>query len=102
MTAEPPAAPSIDDPDLSHVSPRDNERLDELCAETRRTVLRSALIGYPFVAETPWQSEEAFHDFVGRWEEAGFEELVLFYPWDWQMPEGSAEPGLAERMLGKG
>jgi alkanesulfonate monooxygenase SsuD/methylene tetrahydromethanopterin reductase-like flavin-dependent oxidoreductase (luciferase family) len=80
---------------------RDNERLDELCAETGREVLRSALIGYPFVAETPWRSEEAFHDLVGRWEEAGFEELILFYPWEWGMPEGSVEPGLAERMLGK-
>lgn len=81
---------------------RNNERLDELCAETGRTVVRSALVGYPFIAETPWRSEEAWHDFVGRWEEAGFEELVLFYPWDWQMPEGSVEHGLPERMLGKG
>jgi alkanesulfonate monooxygenase SsuD/methylene tetrahydromethanopterin reductase-like flavin-dependent oxidoreductase (luciferase family) len=81
---------------------RDNERLDELCAVTGRTVLRSALIGYPFIAETPFRSEEAWHDFVGRWEEADFEELVLFYPWDWEMPEGSVEPGLAEHMLGKG
>ena len=81
---------------------RDNERLDELCAETGRTVYRSALIGYPFVAETPFRSEEAWQDFVGRWEDAGFEELVLYYPWDWRMPEGSVEPGLPERMLGKG
>ena len=81
---------------------RDNERLDEFCAETGRTVLRSALVGYPFIAETPFRSEEAWHDFVGRWEEAGFEELILYYPWDWRMPEGSVEPGLAERMLGKG
>jgi alkanesulfonate monooxygenase SsuD/methylene tetrahydromethanopterin reductase-like flavin-dependent oxidoreductase (luciferase family) len=81
---------------------RDNERLDELCAETGRTVLRSALIGHPFVAETPWRSEEAFHDFVGRWQEAGFEELILFYPPEWGMPDGSVELGLFERMLGKG
>jgi alkanesulfonate monooxygenase SsuD/methylene tetrahydromethanopterin reductase-like flavin-dependent oxidoreductase (luciferase family) len=81
---------------------RDNERLDEFCAETGRTVLRSALIGYPFVAETPWRSEQAFDEFVGRWADAGFEELVFFYPWDWRMPEGSVEPGLPERMLGKG
>jgi alkanesulfonate monooxygenase SsuD/methylene tetrahydromethanopterin reductase-like flavin-dependent oxidoreductase (luciferase family) len=81
---------------------RENERLDELCGETGRTVLRSALVGYPFIAETPWLSEEAFHDFVGRWEEAGFEELVLYYPWDWRMPEGSVEFGLPERMLAKG
>ncbi len=80
----------------------DNERLDELCADTGRTVLRSALIGYPFVGETPWRSEEAFHELVGRWDEAGFEELVFFYPPEWEMPEGSVEPGLFERMLGKG
>jgi hypothetical protein len=65
-------------------------------------VLRSALIGHPFVAETPWRSEEAFHDFVGRWQEAGFEELILFYPPEWGMPDGSVELGLFERMLGKG
>lgn len=81
---------------------RDNERLDELCAETARTVLRSALIGHAFVAETPWRSEQAFHEFVGRWEDAGFEELILYYPWELWMPEGSVEPGLADRMLGKG
>ena len=81
---------------------RDNERLDELCAETGRKVLRSALVGYPFIAETPFRSEGVWHDFVGRWEEAGFEELVLFYPWDWRMPSGNVEAGLPERMLGKG
>jgi len=81
---------------------RDNARLDELCAETGRTVSRSALVGYPFVAETPWRCEEAFHDFVGRWHEAGFDELVLYYPAEWGMPEGSVEPHLFERMLGKG
>jgi alkanesulfonate monooxygenase SsuD/methylene tetrahydromethanopterin reductase-like flavin-dependent oxidoreductase (luciferase family) len=80
----------------------DNARLDELCAETGRTVVRSALIGYPFNGETPWRSDEAFADVVGRWEEAGFEELVFFYPAAWKMPAGSVEPGLFERMLGKG
>ena len=71
----------------------DNARLDELCAETGRTVLRSALIGYPFVAETPWRSDDAFQDFVGRWQEAGFEELVVYYPPETGMPEGSVGPG---------
>jgi alkanesulfonate monooxygenase SsuD/methylene tetrahydromethanopterin reductase-like flavin-dependent oxidoreductase (luciferase family) len=80
----------------------DNARLDELCAETGRIVVRSALIGYPFNGETPWRSEQAFADVVGRWEDAGFEELVFFYPAEWGMPEGSVEPGLFERMLGKG
>ncbi len=80
----------------------DNARLDELCAETGRTVIRSALIGYPFNGETPWRSDEAFADVVGRWQDAGFEELVFFYPAEWEMPEGSVEPGVFERMLGKG
>jgi len=47
----------------------------------------------------PFRSEDAWHDSVGRWEGAGFEELILYYPWNWRMPEGSVEPGLPERML---
>lgn len=78
----------------------DNARLDQLCAETGRTVLRSALIGYPFVAETPWRSDEAFHDLVGRWGEAGFEELVLYYPPETGMPDGSVAPGVFESAIG--
>ena len=80
----------------------DNARLDELCAETGRAVLRSALIGYPFVAETPWRSDEAFADFVGRWREAGFEELVVYYPPETAMPDGSVTPGVFERAFAKG
>jgi alkanesulfonate monooxygenase SsuD/methylene tetrahydromethanopterin reductase-like flavin-dependent oxidoreductase (luciferase family) len=80
----------------------DNARLDELCAETGRTVLRSALIGYPFVAETPWRSVEAFHDFVGRWQEAGFEELIVYYPPEFGMPEGAVTPGVFERVFSQG
>jgi alkanesulfonate monooxygenase SsuD/methylene tetrahydromethanopterin reductase-like flavin-dependent oxidoreductase (luciferase family) len=75
----------------------DNARLDELCAETGRTVLRSALIGYPFVGETPWRSDDAFADFVGRWQAAGFEELVVYYPPGTGMPAGSVSPGVFER-----
>jgi hypothetical protein len=80
---------------------RENERLEELCAEPGRTVVRSALRAHALIAETPWRSEDAFHEFVGRWEEAGFDELIVFYPWDLGMPAGSVEPGLPERMLGK-
>ena len=67
----------------------DNLRLDELCAETGRTVLRSALIGHPFVAETPFRSPEAWDDFVSRWGEAGFDELVVYYPPESMMPDGT-------------
>jgi alkanesulfonate monooxygenase SsuD/methylene tetrahydromethanopterin reductase-like flavin-dependent oxidoreductase (luciferase family) len=80
-----------------------NERVTATCGEIGRdpaSLVRSALLGYPFVAETPWRSEETFRDFVGRWEDAGFEELVLYYPPTTAMPEGSVEEGLFERMLG--
>jgi alkanesulfonate monooxygenase SsuD/methylene tetrahydromethanopterin reductase-like flavin-dependent oxidoreductase (luciferase family) len=80
----------------------DNARLDELCAGTGRSVLRSALIGYPFVAETPWRSDDAFQDFVGRWQEAGFEELVVYCPPETGMPERSVSPGVFERAFAKG
>jgi alkanesulfonate monooxygenase SsuD/methylene tetrahydromethanopterin reductase-like flavin-dependent oxidoreductase (luciferase family) len=78
----------------------DNRRLDELCAQTGRTVLRSALLGYhAFVPETPWRSDEAFAEVVERWRGAGFDELVFYYPPDTNMPEGSVRPGVFEQAL---
>jgi alkanesulfonate monooxygenase SsuD/methylene tetrahydromethanopterin reductase-like flavin-dependent oxidoreductase (luciferase family) len=80
----------------------DNFRLDELCAETGRTVLRSALLGYhAFVDETPWRSDEAFADVVGRWRDAGFEELVFYYPPDTNMPAGAVTVGVFERAFSR-
>jgi alkanesulfonate monooxygenase SsuD/methylene tetrahydromethanopterin reductase-like flavin-dependent oxidoreductase (luciferase family) len=78
----------------------DNARLDELCAETGRTVVRSMLLGYhAFVSETPWRSDEAFAEVVARWEDAGFDELVFYYPPDTNMPAGTVEPGVFERAV---
>jgi alkanesulfonate monooxygenase SsuD/methylene tetrahydromethanopterin reductase-like flavin-dependent oxidoreductase (luciferase family) len=80
----------------------DMARLDELCAETGRTVRRSVLIGHTFIAETPWRSEDAFADVVGRWEEAGFDEIVFYYPPETGMPKGSVTPGVFEQVISKG
>ena len=74
-----------------------NARLDELCADTGRTVLRSALIAYPFEAETPFASDDAWAEFVGAWEDVGFEELILDYP-----PRNPGERGLVEKVFGSG
>lgn len=79
-----------------------NERLTAICEEIGRdpaTIVRSALIGHPFVAETPWRSDEAFRDFVERWRAAGFDELVVYYPPETAMPEGSVTPGVFERAV---
>jgi alkanesulfonate monooxygenase SsuD/methylene tetrahydromethanopterin reductase-like flavin-dependent oxidoreductase (luciferase family) len=76
----------------------DNARLDELCSETGRTVLRSVLLGYhAFIPETPWRSDEAFAEVVERWRDAGFEEIVFYYPPDTNMPAGTVEAGVFER-----
>ena len=83
----------------------DNARLDELCAGTGRRVLRSVLLGFhAFVPETPWRSDEAFAEVVERWRDAGFGEIVFYYPPETTNPEGTVAPGVFERALtaGKG
>ncbi len=78
-----------------------NRRLDELCAEAGRdprTLRRSILIGHLYVRETPWRSEDAFHEVVRRWESAGMDEIVFVHPPHAAMPEGAVEPGLFERL----
>jgi len=79
-----------------------NARLDELCAETGRTVRRAILLGYLYVRETPWRSEDAFHEVVSRWQEAGMDEIVFIHPPHAAMPEGAVEPGLFDRLLAHG
>jgi alkanesulfonate monooxygenase SsuD/methylene tetrahydromethanopterin reductase-like flavin-dependent oxidoreductase (luciferase family) len=79
-----------------------NERLTTLCEQLDRnpaTLTRSILLGYRFVRETPWQSEEAFRDVVERWRDAGFEELIVYYPPETAMPQGSVTPGVFERAV---
>jgi alkanesulfonate monooxygenase SsuD/methylene tetrahydromethanopterin reductase-like flavin-dependent oxidoreductase (luciferase family) len=79
-----------------------NERLDHLCLELGRepaSLTRSILLGYPFVRETPWRSEEAFLEVAGRWREAGFDELVVYYPPETGMPPGAVVPGVFERAI---
>jgi alkanesulfonate monooxygenase SsuD/methylene tetrahydromethanopterin reductase-like flavin-dependent oxidoreductase (luciferase family) len=77
-------------------------RLDELCAEAGRDprdVRRSALIGHSFVAETPFRSEEAFREFAAAYADAGIDELIVYWPPEFAMPEGAYEAGLFERLF---
>lgn len=78
-----------------------NELLDRFCAELDRdprALRRSIMLGYLYVHETPWRSEEAFRDVVERWAAAGMEEIVFVYPPGAAMPEGSVEDGLFEHL----
>jgi alkanesulfonate monooxygenase SsuD/methylene tetrahydromethanopterin reductase-like flavin-dependent oxidoreductase (luciferase family) len=79
-----------------------NERLTRLLEELGRDpagVTRSILLGHPFVAETPWRSDEAFLETARRWREAGFDELIVYYPPETGMPEGSVADGVFERAI---
>jgi alkanesulfonate monooxygenase SsuD/methylene tetrahydromethanopterin reductase-like flavin-dependent oxidoreductase (luciferase family) len=85
------------------ISRERNAELDRVCAEQGRdprTLVRSALIGHPFVAETPWRSDDAFLDLARRWSGAGFDELVVYYPPGTGMPSGSVADGVFERAAG--
>lgn len=79
-----------------------SERLDRLCHEQGReptSLTRSILLGYPFVAQTPWLSENAFLEVARGWRQAGFDELIVYYPPETGMPDGSVAPGVFERAV---
>jgi alkanesulfonate monooxygenase SsuD/methylene tetrahydromethanopterin reductase-like flavin-dependent oxidoreductase (luciferase family) len=79
-----------------------NERLDRLCEGLGRdtgTLTRSILLGYPFVSETPWRSEDAFLEVARRWNDAGFGELIVYYPPETGMPVGAVARGVFERAI---
>jgi alkanesulfonate monooxygenase SsuD/methylene tetrahydromethanopterin reductase-like flavin-dependent oxidoreductase (luciferase family) len=60
---------------------RRNRMLDEFCGESGRepaAVTRSLLV-YPRMADAPFGSEDAFHDFVGRYREIGIDEFILYW-----------------------
>jgi len=61
-----------------------NQMLDEQCAAAGRdpaSILRSHLYVAPQLPdEHPWDSPAAFHDFVGRFQEAGVTEFILQPP----------------------
>jgi alkanesulfonate monooxygenase SsuD/methylene tetrahydromethanopterin reductase-like flavin-dependent oxidoreductase (luciferase family) len=80
-----------------------NAELDRPCREAGRdprTLLRSALIGHSFVAETPFASQHAFREFCLAYEDAGIDELIVYWPPEFAMPEDAFEPGLFERLFG--
>ena len=77
------------------------ELLDSHCREIGRdprTVVRSFLHAYHWVAETPFESVDAFAAFAARYRAAGFDELLVYYPPERFSPAGTVEPGVFERV----
>jgi hypothetical protein len=48
------------------------------------------------------QNAPSAEETLRRWHDAGFEELVSYYPPDTAMPVGSVAPGVFERAYTKG
>ena len=60
---------------------RRNKMLDEYCSELGRDpaeITRSLLI-FPRASDAPFDSDDAFQDFVGRYREAGIDEFILYW-----------------------
>jgi alkanesulfonate monooxygenase SsuD/methylene tetrahydromethanopterin reductase-like flavin-dependent oxidoreductase (luciferase family) len=77
---------SLADPDMSvqqalETTRQRNEMLDEYCAQIGRDpgeITRSLLV-WPFMPETPFDSNDAFHDLVGRYREARMNEFIFYW-----------------------
>ena len=60
---------------------RRNRMLDDYCSELGRDpdeITRSLLI-FPRASDAPFDSDDAFQDFVGRYREAGIDEFILYW-----------------------
>jgi alkanesulfonate monooxygenase SsuD/methylene tetrahydromethanopterin reductase-like flavin-dependent oxidoreductase (luciferase family) len=78
-----------------------NLLLDSLCREVGRdprSLVRSFLHGYRWVAETPFASAEAFAAYVERYRGAGFDELFFYYPPERFSPEGTVDRRVLEEL----
>lgn len=77
---------TLADPDMSvqqalETTRRRNEMLDEYCEEVGRDPdeITLSLLAWPFMPETPFDSNDAFHELVGRYREAGMNEFIFYW-----------------------
>jgi alkanesulfonate monooxygenase SsuD/methylene tetrahydromethanopterin reductase-like flavin-dependent oxidoreductase (luciferase family) len=71
-----------------------NARMDDFCAAVGRdpdTLRRSILAGGGVTPDALWSSPEAFRDFVGRYQEAGVNEFIFYYPSRVEQADGHYE-----------
>jgi alkanesulfonate monooxygenase SsuD/methylene tetrahydromethanopterin reductase-like flavin-dependent oxidoreductase (luciferase family) len=87
---------------------RRNQMLDEYCAELGRdpAEITRSLLASPRMVESPFDSDDAFHDFIGRYSEAGIDEFIFYwwrkdtleYGYDRSIVERSADREILERL----
>jgi steroid delta-isomerase-like uncharacterized protein len=77
---------------------RRNRMLDDYCSELGRDpaqITRSLLV-FPRASDAPFDSDDAFHDYVGRYREIGIDEFILYW-WREDAIEYGYERSLVER-----
>ena len=87
---------------------RRNRMLDEYCAELGRDPreISRSLLAIPRMTDTPFATDDAFYDFVGRYREAGINEFIFYwwredaleYGYDRAVVERSADREVLERL----
>jgi alkanesulfonate monooxygenase SsuD/methylene tetrahydromethanopterin reductase-like flavin-dependent oxidoreductase (luciferase family) len=77
--------------------------LRRYCEEIGRdpaTIVRSVVLAHSWIAENPFASRREFESLVGRYAEAGIDELVFYYPPERFYP--TVETGLFEQLVTEG
>ena len=87
---------------------RRNRMLDECCAELGRDPgeISRSLLAIPRMVDAPFDSDDAFHDFVGRYREAGIDEFIFYwwredtlaYGYDRHIVDRSLDRAMLERL----
>jgi alkanesulfonate monooxygenase SsuD/methylene tetrahydromethanopterin reductase-like flavin-dependent oxidoreductase (luciferase family) len=87
---------------------RRNRMLDEYCTGLGRdpAEISRSLLAIPRMTETPFDSDDAFHDFVGRYRAVGIDEFIFYwwredaleYGYDRHIVERSADRKILERL----
>jgi alkanesulfonate monooxygenase SsuD/methylene tetrahydromethanopterin reductase-like flavin-dependent oxidoreductase (luciferase family) len=79
---------------------RRNRMLDDYCAKLGRDPqeITRSLLAIPRMVDAPFDSDDAFHDFVGRYGEAGIDEFI-FYWWREDAIEYGYDRALVDRSL---
>jgi alkanesulfonate monooxygenase SsuD/methylene tetrahydromethanopterin reductase-like flavin-dependent oxidoreductase (luciferase family) len=85
--------------DFYAVTAARSRRFDDLCSEAGRdpATIRHSLVCFPPL--TPWESVEYFQDMVGRFQEVGIDEFVLYWPQAWRQAPG--EQAIFEEVTGR-
>lgn len=79
---------------------RRNRMLDDYCSEVGRDPqeITRSLLAIPRMVDAPFDSDDAFHDFVGRYREAGIDEFILYW-WREDALEYGYDRALVERSV---